>query len=37
MEIIGALEIKGTPGEKELQSAAELGHTVAQRVKESLR
>ena len=37
MEIIGALEIKGTPGEKELQSAVELGHTVAQRVKESLR
>lgn len=36
MEIVGALEIKGPPGEKELESAAELGHKVAWRVKESL-
>ena len=35
-EIVDALEIKGAPGDKELESAAELGRKVAQRVKESL-
>ena len=34
-EIVGALEIKGPPGSKELEDATELGHTVAKRVKES--
>jgi len=35
MEIVGAVDIKGAPGEKELLSAAELGSTIARRVKES--
>lgn len=35
-EILEALEIKGPPGDKELESAAELGRNVARRVKESL-
>lgn len=34
-EIIGALEIKGPPGDKELRDAAELAHKVAQSVKET--
>jgi flavorubredoxin len=36
-EIVGALEIKGPPRSKELEDAAELGRTVARRVKESFR
>ncbi len=36
-ELVGALEIKGPPGAKELGDATELGHKVAQRVKESLK
>lgn len=36
LEIVEALEIKGPPGEKELESAADLGRKVAWRVKESL-
>ncbi len=36
LEIVEALEIKGPPGEKELESAADLGRKVARRVKESL-
>lgn len=35
-EVVDALEIKGPPGEKELERAAALGQKVAQRVKESL-
>ena len=35
-EIVGALEIKGPPGDKELGDATMLGHKVAQRVEESL-
>lgn len=35
-EIVDALEVKGAPGDRELESATELGRRVAQRVKESL-
>ena len=35
-ELVGAVEIKGPPREKELKDAIELGQKVAQRVKESL-
>ena len=35
-EIVEALEIKGPPGERELESAVKLGRDVARRVKESL-
>ena len=36
LEIVEALEIKGPPGEKELERAAELGRNLARRVKDSL-
>jgi flavorubredoxin len=36
LEIVDALEIKGTPGDADLERAAELGRKVAQRVKQSL-
>jgi flavorubredoxin len=32
-ELIGALDIKGTPADKDLEAAAELGKKVAQRIK----
>ena len=35
-EIVDALEIKGPPGNKELENAVELGRRVAQRVKENV-
>lgn len=35
-EIVDALEVRGTPGDRDLESAAELGRRVARRVKESL-
>ena len=35
-EIVDALEIKGPPGNKELENAVELGRKVAQRVKENV-
>ena len=35
-EIVDSLEIKGPPGEEELERAVALGQKVAQRVKESL-
>jgi flavorubredoxin len=36
VEIVEALEIKGPPGERELESAVKLGRDVARRAKESL-
>lgn len=35
-EIVGAVDVKGTPTDKNLQDAAELGRKVARRVEESL-
>ncbi|MEW6142243.1 MAG: FprA family A-type flavoprotein [Chloroflexota bacterium] len=36
-ELIGTLDIRGTPGEKEIADAVSLGQKVAQRIKESLK
>jgi len=37
LEIVDTLEIKGPPGEKELEGATALGRKVAQRIKETAR
>lgn len=36
-EIVGAVDVRGTPGEQELSDAVQLGRTIAKRIKESLR
>ena len=35
-ELVGAVDVRGSPGDKELSEAAQLGKTIARRVKESL-